>query len=184
VAFVASKADFPPRRGLVNSSLISRAQAKNCDTRQQDVSMRILRMDRRLTGAALATAFCLVIPAQQQIARRVHIPAEPVSPAPSHAPFANPQSSATPSASDAAQGDGAWSAPDPSKFAGAAPDSETRAAQAAALGYDLAGASDALRPGAFAPGEFVRALAQPCDRPVGMGADEGGDARKARLARM
>ncbi|MDI9846998.1 lytic transglycosylase domain-containing protein [Rhodoblastus sp. 17X3] len=107
--------------------------------------MRILRMDRRLTGAALATAFCLFIPAQHQIARRIHIPADPVPPAPSHAPFANPQSSAMPSPSETAeQGDGAWSAPDPSKFGGASPDSEARAAQAAALGYDLAGATEAL----------------------------------------
>ena len=28
--------------------------------------MRILRVDRRVTGAALATAFCLLIPSQQK----------------------------------------------------------------------------------------------------------------------
>jgi soluble lytic murein transglycosylase len=102
-------------------------------------------MDRRLTGAALATAFCLVIPAQQQIARRIHIPAEP------HAPFGRLQASPPQDTEAAAQADGAWSAPDPSKFAGASQDNEASAAQVAALGYDLAGVTEALQ--AYAAGQ-------------------------------
>jgi soluble lytic murein transglycosylase len=103
--------------------------------------MRGLRVDRTLTGAAMAAAFCLVFPIQQQISRQTHFPARP------HAPTA-PSDGAESESSE-----GPWGAPDKSKFELAQKEEASPAAQAAARDYDLGGVADALR--YYAEGEVL-----------------------------
>ena len=120
--------------------------------------MRIVRVDRRMTGAALATACCLLIASQQKpfgwlshqasrFASRVGM-----SPAPQTrlatqaarglpAPVGAPQQAAS---QEAARDESAVPA-ETQKEAPAVADVAGNAARASALGYDLTGAAEALR---------------------------------------
>lgn len=111
--------------------------------------MRIIRVDRRWTGAAMAAALCLTWPSLEHFPLRPHFPAHRAP------PVFPPQSAGTnraPEVVEQGDSDNQWGAPDPAKLAaGAAQEEETRAAQAVALGYDLAGVVEALQ--AYAEGQ-------------------------------
>jgi soluble lytic murein transglycosylase len=107
---------------VVNLSLTSRAQA-HLETRSNETVMRILRVDRRIAGAAFAAACCLLLPTQQK----------PVGWIMRHARHFTHWAPKAP-----APVDQAGEAPP-------APAQETPKQPADALGYDLTGAAEALR---------------------------------------
>ena len=97
----------------------------------------------------MAAALCLTLPSLEHFPQRPHLPTHRTP------PVFPPQTAGTvraPEAIEQGDSDNQWGAPDPAKFAaGAAQDKEARAAQAVALGYDLAGVDEALQ--AYAEGQ-------------------------------
>jgi soluble lytic murein transglycosylase len=99
--------------------------------------MRIARLDRRLTGAALATACCLLIPTQQKPLRWLAQQAHRIAPT---APLSPAQETAQDDKAAVTAG-----VPDQASGQTSVQEEAQHEAQAAALGYDLSGVAEALK---------------------------------------